>query len=36
LEATGGRSGPSAGGRASTYAPFAELKELLAKKQPPK
>src|SRR5438876_9668609 len=36
LEAVGGGSSPSAGGRASTYAPFADLKELLAKKQPPK
>jgi hypothetical protein len=36
LEAAGGGSGPSAGGRASTYTPFASLKELLAKKQPPK
>jgi len=26
----------SAGGRASTYAAFADLKKLLAKKQPPK
>ena len=36
LEAVGGGSGPSAGGRASTYTPFAGLKELLAKKQPAK
>src|SRR2546425_7895168 len=36
LEAAGGGSSPSAGGRASTYAPFADLKELLAKKKPPK
>jgi hypothetical protein len=36
LEAAGGRSGPSAGGRVSTYAAFADLKERLAKKQPPK
>ena len=36
LEAAGGGSSPSAGGRASTYSPFADLKELLAKKQPPK
>jgi len=36
LEATGGESSPSTGGRVSTYAPFADLKALLAKKQPPK
>ena len=36
LEAAGGGSGPSVGGRASTYAPFADLKELLAKKRPAK
>jgi len=36
LEAAGGGSRPSAGARASTYAPFADLKERLAKKQPPK
>jgi len=36
LEATGGGSSPSVAGRVSTYAPFADLKELLAKKQPPK
>jgi len=36
LEAAGGGSGPSAGGRASTYAAFANLKELLAKKPRPK
>jgi len=36
LEAAGGGSGPSAGGRASTYAAFANLKELLAKKPQPK
>jgi hypothetical protein len=36
LEATGRGSSPSIGGRVSTYAPFADLKELLAKKQPPK
>jgi HNH endonuclease len=35
LEATGRGSRP-AGGRVSTYAPFADLKGLLAKKQPPK
>jgi len=34
LEASGGSSSPSPGGRASTYAPFANLKELLAKKPP--
>jgi hypothetical protein len=36
LEAAGGGSSPSAGGRVSTYAAFADLKERLAKKQPPK
>ena len=36
LEATSGASGPSAVDRASTYAPFADLKALLAKKRPPK
>jgi hypothetical protein len=36
LEATGRGSSPSIGGRVSTYAPFADLKERLAKKQPPK
>src|SRR5213596_1086917 len=36
LEAAGRGSGPAAGGRASTYAPFAGLKEILAKKRPPK
>ena len=36
LEATGGRSSSSVGARASTYAPFADLKERLAKKQTPK
>jgi len=36
LEAAGGGSSPSAGGRVSTYAPFADLKELLAKKRPPR
>ena len=35
LEATGGESSPS-GSRVSTYAPFADLKERLAKKQTPK
>ncbi|MDE2003571.1 MAG: YajD family HNH nuclease [Betaproteobacteria bacterium] len=34
LEATGAGSGPSAGARGSTYAPFADLKALLAKKKP--
>src|SRR5262247_3268530 len=29
LEAAGGESSPSAGGRGSTYAPFADLKALL-------
>ena len=36
LEAAGGASAPSVGGRVSTYSPFADLKELLAKKPPPK
>jgi hypothetical protein len=36
LEATGRGSSPSIGARVSTYAPFADLKERLAKKQPPK
>jgi len=36
LEAAGGGSGPSAGGRVSTRSPFAALKERLSKKQPPK
>jgi hypothetical protein len=36
LEAAGGGSGPSAGGRVSTHSPFADLKERLSKKQPPK
>jgi len=35
LEAARAGSGP-ASGRASTYTPFANLKELLAKKEPPK
>jgi hypothetical protein len=35
LEATGRGGSPSIEGRVSTYAPFANLKELLAKKQPP-
>jgi hypothetical protein len=36
LEAGRGGSGPSAGAKASTYTPFADLKERLAKKPPPK
>jgi hypothetical protein len=36
LEATARGSSPSIGSRVSTYAPFADLKERLAKKQPPK
>lgn len=36
LEATGGASSPSVDDRVSTYAPFADLKELLAKRQPPR
>ena len=36
LEAAGRGTSPAAGGRASTYAPFADLKELLAKNRPPK
>jgi HNH endonuclease len=36
LEAARGGSSPSVGGRASTYAPFADLKERLGKKQRPK
>jgi len=36
LEATGKGSGPSAGAHASTYAPFADLRDRLAKKRPPK
>jgi hypothetical protein len=36
LEATRGGSSVAVGGPVSTYAPFADLKELLAKKQPPK
>jgi hypothetical protein len=34
LEATGIGSGPSVGVRGSTYAPFADLKALLAKGKP--
>ena len=36
LEATRGGASPSVADRVSTYAPFADLKERLAKKQPPK
>jgi hypothetical protein len=36
LEAAGAASSPSAGGPVSTYSPFADLKELLARKRPPK
>jgi len=36
LEATGGGSSPSVVSRVSTYAPFADLKAILARKQPPK
>lgn len=36
LEAARGGSSPSVGGRLSTYAPFADLKDLLAKKPRPK
>ncbi len=36
LEAASGGSDVAASGRVSTYAPFADLKELLGKKQPPK
>ncbi len=36
LEATRGGASPFAADRVSTYAPFADLKERLAKKQPPK
>jgi hypothetical protein len=36
LEASGEGSGSSAADRVSTYAPFADLKALLAKKRPPK
>jgi len=36
LEATGGGSNSSTAGRVSTYAAFADLKELIAKKKPPK
>jgi hypothetical protein len=33
LEASGGSADSPAGGRVSTYSPFADLKSLLAKKQ---
>jgi HNH endonuclease len=36
LEAGRGGSGPAAGSKASTYSPFADLKERLAKKPPPR
>ena len=36
VEATCGGSSPSVGDRVSTYASFADLKELLAKNQAPK
>ena len=36
LEAAGGGSSASAGARASTFAPFADLKERLAKRKFPK
>ena len=36
LEATGRGGGPSTGGVLSTHTPFADLKELLAKKRAPK
>ena len=36
LEAAGGGSGPPAGSSVATHAPFADLKELLAKKGSPK
>ena len=36
LEAAGRASGAAGGSRVSTYAPFADLKARLAKKQPPK
>jgi HNH endonuclease len=36
LEAGNAGNAPSAGSRVSTYAAFADLKELLAKKQSPK
>ncbi len=36
LEVTGGGSSASVGGSVSTYGPFADLKALLSKEQPPK
>jgi hypothetical protein len=36
LEATAGGSSTSAADRASTYSPFADLKQQLAKRRPPK
>jgi hypothetical protein len=36
LEAASGDGGSSRSGPVSTYSPFADLKERLAKKQPPK
>jgi hypothetical protein len=36
LEAAAGTTGSSVAGRLSTYAPFADLRELLGKKQQPK
>jgi hypothetical protein len=36
LEAAAGGSSSSLGARGATHSPFADLKELLAKKQPPK
>ncbi len=36
LEAARGGSGPSGGERVATHTPFADLRELLAKKRPPK
>ena len=35
LEATGGRDAPRSDAGASTFAPFADLKKLLAKGRPP-
>ena len=36
LEAARGGSGPSADGPAATHNPFADLKDLLAKRKPPR
>ena len=36
LEAAGGGGSPCVGARVSTHAPFADLRELLARKRPPK